>query len=252
VLYLRVSTDRQVRKDYDPEGYSIPSQRDAGERRAEALDAVVIRCYTKYGETGRNTRRPALQLMLAEFPPTYVIVYDLSRLARNRLDDATLLMQIESLGAKLVSVAESIDATPAGRLMHGVLAPVNEFRSLADGEKVKLGLARKHAGGGSMGPAKLGYLKVIEMVEGREVRTIVVDPDRSGFIKEAFALCGSGDYSLLEICEVLQERGLRSRPTATRPQSRSGGRCSTGCCATTTTSAWSRSRASSGPGATPA
>ena len=84
VLYLRVSTDRQVRKDYDPEGYSIPSQREAGEHRAETLDAVVVRCYTEYGETGRNTRRPALQLMLAELAtlrPTYVIVYDLSRLA---------------------------------------------------------------------------------------------------------------------------------------------------------------------------
>ena len=66
VLYLRVSTDRQVRKDYDPEGYSIPSQREAGERRAEALVSTVVRCYTEYGETGRNTRRPALQLMLAE------------------------------------------------------------------------------------------------------------------------------------------------------------------------------------------
>jgi DNA invertase Pin-like site-specific DNA recombinase len=41
--------------------------------------------------------------MLAELPrlrPTYVIIYNLSRLARNRLDDATLLVQIESTGAK--------------------------------------------------------------------------------------------------------------------------------------------------------
>jgi DNA invertase Pin-like site-specific DNA recombinase len=59
--------------------------------------------------------------------PAYVIVYDISRLARNRLDNANLLLRIEQAGARLVSVLENIDATPAGRLTHGVLAAVNEF-----------------------------------------------------------------------------------------------------------------------------
>ena len=34
VSYLRVSTSRQVNKDYDEEGYSIPAQREANQRRA--------------------------------------------------------------------------------------------------------------------------------------------------------------------------------------------------------------------------
>lgn len=80
--------------------------------------------YVEYGVSGRTTQRPALQRMLADLKihrPTYVIIYDLSRLARNRLDDAQLMLQIEGSGAKVVSVLENIDQTASGRLTHGVL-----------------------------------------------------------------------------------------------------------------------------------
>lgn len=93
VIYLRVSSSGQVNRGTDPEGYSIPGQREATKGRAGSLDAGVIGEYVEYGVSGRTTHRPALQRMLAELPklrPTYVIVYDLSRLARNRLDDALL------------------------------------------------------------------------------------------------------------------------------------------------------------------
>jgi site-specific DNA recombinase len=117
VVYLRVSSDGQMNKAHDPEGYSIPGQREACEHRAGLLDASVVAEYVEYGVTGRNVRRPALQRMLAELEllrPNFVIVYDISRLARNRLDDANLLLRIEQSGARLVSVLENIDATPAG------------------------------------------------------------------------------------------------------------------------------------------
>ena len=42
VLYLRVSTAAQADKDRDPEGYSIPAQRDACLRKAEQLEAEVV------------------------------------------------------------------------------------------------------------------------------------------------------------------------------------------------------------------
>jgi hypothetical protein len=85
VVYLRVSSDGQMNKAHDPEGYSIPGQREACEHRAGLLDATVAAEYVEYGVTGRNVRRPALQRMLGELEllrPDYVIVYDISRLAR--------------------------------------------------------------------------------------------------------------------------------------------------------------------------
>jgi site-specific DNA recombinase len=227
VVYLRVSSDGQMNKAHDPEGYSIPGQREACQHRAGLLEASVAAEYVEYGVTGRNVRRPALQRMLAELEllrPDYVIVYDISRLARNRLDDANLLLRIEQSGARLVSVLENIDATPAGRLTHGVLAAVNEFRSAGDAEKVKMGLSRKHADGGTISKAPIGYINTRARIEGREVRTVEIDPDRAPLVRMAFDLYATGDYSISEICDRLEEAGLRTPMTAKRspaPLSRS-------------------------------
>ena len=42
LVYVRVSTKEQAERDGDPEGYSIPAQRDACHRKAEALEATVV------------------------------------------------------------------------------------------------------------------------------------------------------------------------------------------------------------------
>ena len=39
VIYLRVSTNEQAERDGDPEGYSIPAQREACRRKASSLGA---------------------------------------------------------------------------------------------------------------------------------------------------------------------------------------------------------------------
>ena len=148
VLYIRVSSSGQVNRGTDPEGYSIPGQRQAGDLRAQSLGASVAKEFVEYGVSGRTTQRPALQAMLKYIRkqrPTYVIVYDLSRLARNRLDDALLMVEIEACGARLVSVLENIDETPAGKLTHGVLASVNEFRSAGDNVRLRARGGRDHA-----------------------------------------------------------------------------------------------------------
>lgn len=61
VIYLRVSSSGQVNKAHDPEGYSIPTQREACLRHAERLGARVIGEYPELGRTGTNLRRPELQ-----------------------------------------------------------------------------------------------------------------------------------------------------------------------------------------------
>jgi site-specific DNA recombinase len=220
VVYLRVSSSGQVNRGTDPEGYSIPGQREATKAKAEGLSAAVIAEFVEYGVSGRTTHRPALQRMLAALPklrPTYVIVYDLSRLARNRLDDALLMLQIEQSGARLVSVLENVDQTPSGRLTHGVLAAVNEFRSAGDAEKVKMGLQRKHAMGGTSGMARVGYLNVRKRVLGRDVRTVELDPDRAPLVRMGFETYATSEYSLSALTELLDVAGLRLPMSAKRP-----------------------------------
>jgi site-specific DNA recombinase len=220
VVYLRVSSAGQVNRGSDPEGYSIPGQREATKARAGSLQAELIGEFVEYGVSGRTTHRPALQRMLAELPklrPTYVIVYDLSRLARNRLDDALLMLKIEQSGARLVSVLENIDQTPSGRLTHGVMAAVNEFRSAGDAEKVKMGLHRKHTLGGTNGKAPVGYLNVRGRVLGRDVRTVELDADRAPLVRMGFETYATGEYSISAITDLLDVAGLRLPMSAKRP-----------------------------------
>ncbi len=219
VIYLRVSSTGQLQTAHDPEGYSIPGQRDTCRRLADTLGATIIAEYVEPGRTGTNVRRPSLQQMLrelGELKPTFVIVYDLSRVARDDFDALWLLREIEAKGAKLESSLERIDDTPAGKLLYTIMAGVNAFRSRGDAEKVKMGLERKHQAGGSHGPARLGYLNVADQIDGRRVASIAIDSERAGLVRTAFELFALGDHTLTSLCTLLEDAGLRTRPTPTR------------------------------------
>jgi site-specific DNA recombinase len=219
VIYLRVSSTGQL-TGHSAEGYSIEGQREACERHAARLGARIIREYVEPGKSATSTARPALQQMLGELGglrPSHVIFYDLSRVAREESDAFWLLGEIKRHGAKLESTLERVDDSPQGLLLFAVMAGVNAFRSRGDGEKVKLGLERKFADGGTSGPARIGYLNVREQVEGREVRSIALDEDRYRLVQLAFSAFASGEHSVSTLRNLLEELGLRTRPTAKRP-----------------------------------
>jgi site-specific DNA recombinase len=220
VIYLRVSSAGQFNKAHDPEGYSIPAQREICIRHAERLGARVIAEYVELGKSATTANRPQLQRMLgelSELKPDYVIFYDLSRSARDEFDAFWLLREITEHGAKLESTQEDVDNSAEGMLKFTMHTAFNAYRSRNDGKKVKVGVERKHTEGGSHGPARLGYLNVRENVNGRDVASIAVDPERSPMIQLAFDLMATGDHTLSTLTELLKDMGLRTRPTPTRP-----------------------------------
>ena len=89
VIYIRVSSAGQVKTDYDPEGISLPAQRKACHRKADQMGIAIIDEYVEPGRSATEmSRRIAFRQMLARIRAQqdvdYVIVYKLSRLARNR------------------------------------------------------------------------------------------------------------------------------------------------------------------------
>lgn len=219
VIYLRVSSKGQLTGHSD-EGYSIEAQREACERYAASLGARIVREYIEPGRTATNTKREALQRLLAELPdvrPDYVIFYDLSRVAREEADAFALLAQIKGNGSRLMSTREPVDDSPQGLLLFAIMAGVNAFRSRDDAVKIRAGLERKHADGGSMGPARIGYRNARENVNGREVATVDADLERSPLVRLGFDAFATGYHTVTTLTDLLEAIGLRTRATPKRP-----------------------------------
>jgi site-specific DNA recombinase len=222
ISYLRVSTVAQSKRaGSTDEGYSIPAQREANRNKAASVGAVVVAEFLDKGESAKAANRPGLQALLAyltEHPNIdFVIIPKVDRWARNRYDDALLGIAVKKAGAQLVSATENIDDTPSGQLVHGILAVIADFyvRNLA-AEALK-GMTQKAKLGGTPHKAKIGYLNVRRTVEGYEIRTVAVDPERAPHVTWAFEAYATGEYSLSRLLHELTERGLRTVPGRKRP-----------------------------------
>jgi site-specific DNA recombinase len=219
ILYARVSTKEQAERNGDPEGYSIPAQREACHRKAESLGATVTDEFVDRGESARSADRTELQNMLKFLKREtvdFVIVHKIDRLARNRTDDVAITAAILASGARLVSVSEAIDETPSGLLLHGIMSSIAEFYSRNLAAEVMKGTQQKFRSGGTVTLAPPGYLNVLKVIDGREVRTVEVDTERAPLIQWAFDAYASGDWTLSQLADELQSRGLTQRPTRKR------------------------------------
>jgi site-specific DNA recombinase len=224
LVYIRVSTSKQADKDIDPEGYSIPAQRGECYRRATDLGAEIIEEFVDRGESAKTSDRPGLKAMMSLLRERrdidYVIVHKIDRLARNREDDVVLNMAIRKAGAHLVSVTETIDDTPTGKLVHGLMATVAEFYSSNNGHEALKGMTQKAKVGGTPGQAPIGYLNVRQVIENRVIRTIDIDPERAPHVQWAFQAYATGEWTIKALTAELADRGLRSRQIGDKPPSR--------------------------------
>ena len=221
VSYLRVSTREQAERGGTDEGFSIPAQREANARKAAELGAKVVREFVDAGESARSADRDGLQEMLAFITATRVtfcVVHKLDRLARNRADDVAIHQALLSAGVTLVSATESIDQTPSGMLVHGIMSSIAEFYSRNLATEVTKGLTQKLAQGGTPMRAPVGYLNVRRTDEqGREIRTVEVDSERAPLIRWAFETYAKGETSVTGLLRDLTARGLTTVPSPKRP-----------------------------------
>ena len=189
VSYLRVSTRGQAERGGGAdEGFSIPAQRDANRKKALSMGAMVCKEFVDRGASAKSADRPELQKMLEYVKENadrvdYVIVHKVDRLARNRGDDIDIMRTLHECGVQLVSASESIDDTPAGMLLHGIMSAIAEFYSQNLANEVKKGLSEKVKNGGTVSKAPLGYLNIRRIDEkGREERTVIVDEERAPLV----------------------------------------------------------------------
>lgn len=224
VSYLRVSTRGQAERGGGAdEGFSIPAQREANKKKALSMGAMVGKEFVDRGTSAKSADRPELQKMLEYVKENadrvdYVIVHKVDRLARNRGDDIDIMRTLRECGVQLVSASESIDDTPAGMLLHGIMSSIAEFYSQNLANEVKKGLNEKVKGGGTPSRAPLGYLNIRRMDDkGREERTVILDEERAPLIKLAFEEYATGNWTVQDLAEHLAACGLTTRATPRIP-----------------------------------
>ena len=214
LIYLRVSTDKQAQK-----GLSIPVQKERCLQYAKdhgyEIDGETD-IYIDEGESARTSNRPQFQILWErcrnDKTVKAVIFYDVSRLARNRIDFALIKQDLTKRGIQICSATEGIDNSPSGQMLEGVLSTVAEFFSLQGGEKVRSGMEQKVKEGWWATRASYGYKNVQEKPSTGKVRAwIEINWEEVKWVIRSFELFATGNYSTKTLAKQLQGEGMPVR-----------------------------------------
>jgi site-specific DNA recombinase len=222
LLYLRVSTPGQVNTDYNPEGISIPAQREAAERKALQLGAEVVETYVEPGRTATSVeKRPVFQEMIARVKAQrdvdYIIVYHFNRIFRNSIDAAITKRELGRYGVRVVSTVLDMGESPESAMVETIIHAVDQYQSEANGADIRYKMGQKAKSGGTITKAPLGYLNEHIDIDGRKVAVATQDPGRASLLLKGFELYATGQYTAREVLDQLTTAGLRTRGTRSSP-----------------------------------
>lgn len=206
VCYIRVSTREQV------DNLSLPTQLRACEEYCRREGFRVLATFREEGESAKTSDRTELKNLL-EFCRKnkgrvhFVVVYNLTRFAREKYDHFALRAHLQSLGISLRSVMEPIDDSSTGKLMEGVLAAFAQFDNDVRSERTRAGMRAALELGRWTYPAPLGYRNSPKW----SGQSLVHDPDRAPLVRRMFQEMAAGTKTKQEVLRLVTELGLRTR-----------------------------------------
>lgn len=196
VLYARVSTDRQAKKDL-----SIPDQLERMRQFALAKDLVVITEYVEEGKSATDDNRPVLQQMInristCEESIHAILVHSFSRAFRNVVDLGLYLRNLRQLGIRLTSVTQDVEDTHIGKfvtLFYGLVDEMNSSENSKHVKRARRENARRGYFNGSKPP--YGYQVVDTKVLGHTGyrKILAIDEEEAEIVREIFDLYESND-----------------------------------------------------------
>ena len=208
VGYVRVSTQEQASS-----GHSLGAQRAKIVAYAALYDLEVVEIIEDDGQSAKSLSRPGICRvldMLNSGKADALLVAKLDRLTRSLVDWQYLIENFfsESAGCELLSVADSIDTrTAAGRLVLNILLAVAQWEREAIGERTRDALHHKIRKGERVGKVRYGY------VLGEDGKTLIPSEDEQ-FGIETMKLLRAKGYSLRQIAQALNDRGIRTKSGA--------------------------------------
>jgi DNA invertase Pin-like site-specific DNA recombinase len=205
VIYIRVSTVDQAE-----DALNLANQEERCQNYCQRNGMTVAKVFIDPGQSARSSKRPEFQKMLSycrvrRNDVQYVVVQDLSRFARNHLDQAEAIHDLEDSGALLRSTYEpNIDETAAGKLAANLFGAYNQYFSDSHSEKQRDRNRQAVAAGRVPWHAPIGYLNI----SAKQGPNIKPDEEHAPLIRRAFELMSTGLHKKSEALKIISKEGL--------------------------------------------
>lgn len=134
-----------------------------------------------------------------------VVVYNLSRFARNLSDHLRVRQKLSEYGISLRSVNEPIEDTSNGKFVENVMAAMAEFDNNMRVDRTVAGMKMAVEKGRWPFMATIGYRRARN--EKGEA-TLVHDADRAPLVQHAFRLYATGHYTKQQVLDKVSAMGL--------------------------------------------
>jgi len=205
VTYSRVSTREQAKRDL-----SIPYQKGRTKEYAEQQGYVVIGEFVDAGKTATDMKREGLQDMLQfmkEKKVNAIVVYKQDRLSRSMADFWNMYGIFEESGVEFLSTTEKFAKGPQSILNLGISSTFAMYYSAELSQNVRRGHTQKVKNGWFPNTAPIGYENYGEKPK-RYIRPHKTDAE---LVKQAFELFATGDYSITDLTEVMEKKGMKTQ-----------------------------------------
>lgn len=173
-IYARFSSHNQRDE-------SIEIQLENCRAYCEAHGLEVVKEYSDYAQTGRDTNRAGFQSMLTDASRhlfDYLVIYKVTRIMRNRDEMALARITLKKHGVEILYAGEQIGEGSSGVLQLGLLEVLAEWESAILSERVRDGIHKNAEKGMANGHIMFGW----DIVEGyyvvNETERAVLDEAR--------------------------------------------------------------------------
>lgn len=205
-IYTRVSTAIQT------DGYSLEAQKTRMNAFADYNDYEIVGEYEDAGKSGKSIEgRIEFTRMMEDIKSgkdgvSFVLVFKLSRFARNAADVLSTLQTMQDFGVNLICVEDGIDSSKdAGKLMISVLSAVAEIeRENIRVQTMEGRIQKAREGKWNGGFAPYGYQLVNGKLEINEEEAVAIRIIFDKYVNTSMGATGIAKY--------LDNQGIRKIP----------------------------------------
>lgn len=152
-IYARFSSHNQRDE-------SIEIQVDKSREFCDESGLTVVRVYSDYAKTGKNTNRAEFQAMLKDAQKglfDYVVIYKVTRIMRNRDEMALARIMLRKAGVEILYAGETLGEGSTKVLHLGMLEVLAEYESAVDSERIRDGIQKNAQRGMASGQRLYGW-----------------------------------------------------------------------------------------------